>query len=207
VELSGIEAAAAVAYEVYKALDYGVSNYTDSNGDEWAVTSSGATVTLTQVVAKDFAAANLPALAPVKDPDDALVSFTDEVSANGKTEIADNGIEVAITTDQEGHPEQGELQYTQAYEILEGSGDYLDFSDYGVAAVYVDGKNITGNISGTNHKYVSLSQITTEDAGVYNIRVLDAGTDGVGTNDSVVTVIGIADFGEAPDFIADNFII
>jgi hypothetical protein len=61
----------------------------------------------------------------------------DGVTTDGFSEVLANGIAALVTSYEDGSLEQGDIAYNQIVEILRGEGDYLDFSSYEAAAVYV----------------------------------------------------------------------
>jgi hypothetical protein len=124
--------------------------------------------------------------------------------------LGENGIEANIVFSFEGQDAAGYQVGTQhpARETF-GDADYLDFSAYDAYAVVVGSGNATPILSvadtaGTHHYVRIVEQAST---GVYDFTLFDAGTDGIGTNDASLGLIGTVDFGESVHFVASNFIL
>lgn len=86
-------------------------------------------------------------------------------------------------------------------DFADGS-DYLDFSAYNAKAVYVDGVLVAGTVAVTDQTYITLVQSTTNE-GAYTMTQYTE----KGAVDTVVGVIGVADFGAEKAFVAENFIL
>ncbi|RYZ13022.1 MAG: hypothetical protein EOO24_01440 [Comamonadaceae bacterium] len=84
--------------------------------------------------------------------------------------------------------------------------DYLDFSAYNAAAVYVGNTLVAGSLTASDNDYVQLVQSLTN-AGEYTVTVHDSGTDGFGAGDTLVGTVGVIDFGATQAFVAANFIL
>ena len=80
--------------------------------------------------------------------------------------------------------------------------DMLDFSAYNAKAVLVDGVQIAGTAAVLNETYITLVESATND-GVYTITQYKE----MGAVDTVVGVIGVADFGSEQTFAAGNFVL
>lgn len=118
-----------------------------------------------------------------------------------------DGITATSTIVETGRDQEGDAT------LVTGVGlDYIDFSAYGVEAVYVNGVLEAGTApNDANHLYVEMTE-ETDNAGEYLMEVYEAGADGVygGGDDVLVGVIGSADFGtdvQGNGFVTENFII
>lgn len=159
----------------------------------------------------------------VVDSGDGVVTFTAKVA--GDREVLDDtvagspanvfdtgslgdGLDAILFSGSNGSDQEGVVN-TITFEVPAGAGaDYLDFSSYDVAAVYVNSGLVAGGLTASNKTYVHLVESTTN-AGEYSIAVMDGGTDGFGGTvvDLQVGAVGVADFGASQDFVAQNFII
>ena len=85
--------------------------------------------------------------------------------------------------------------------------DMLDFSSYKVAGVFVDGALVKGAAPVTGQNYITLVEGTGAAAGSYTMtEMTEAGALGT-AGDTVVGVIGVANFGAHQTFIDQNFVI
>jgi hypothetical protein len=85
--------------------------------------------------------------------------------------------------------------------------DYLDFSAYNAKAVYVDGVLVKGTApTAVGQTYITLVESATNDGSYTMTQYQEAGALGT-AGDTVVGVIGVADFGVEKDFLAQNFIL
>lgn len=98
--------------------------------------------------------------------------------------------------------------YTVTSEARPGYGiDYLDFSAYNAKAVYVDGVLVAGTApTALGQTYITLVESATNDGSYTMTQYAEAGALGT-AGDTVVGVIGVADFGVEKDFLAQNFIL
>ena len=86
---------------------------------------------------------------------------------------------------------------------LGASLDRLDFTSYGVKAVFVGAIQVTtGAAPILGQTYIQMTESTTN-AGEYTMSQFTE----AGATDTLVGVVGIADFGATQPFIAANFII
>ena len=86
---------------------------------------------------------------------------------------------------------------------MSGPGlDMLDFTSYGVKAVFVGAGLVAGVAPVLGQTYIQMTESTTN-AGEYTISQLTE----AGAIDTVVGIVGIADFGATQPFIAANFVI
>ena len=85
--------------------------------------------------------------------------------------------------------------------------DYIDFSAYNAKAVYVDGVLVAGTApTAVGQTYITLVESATNDGSYTMTQYQEAGALGT-AGDTVVGVIGVADFGVEKDFVALNFIL
>lgn len=85
--------------------------------------------------------------------------------------------------------------------------DYIDFSAYNAKAVYVDGVLVAGTApTALGQTYITLVESSTNDGSYTMTQYTEAGALGT-AGDTVVGVIGVADFGVEKDFVAQNFIL
>ncbi|MFC0351167.1 beta strand repeat-containing protein [Undibacterium danionis] len=85
-----------------------------------------------------------------------------------------------------------------------GAGfDYIDFSAYGAKAVYVNGTLIAGTAPAVGQTYINLVNGSGDALGQYTMTQYTE----AGATDTVVGVIGVADFGTTMTFVSGNFIL
>lgn len=86
--------------------------------------------------------------------------------------------------------------------------DHLDFSSYDAVAVYVGGALVAGAApTAVGQSYITLVEGTGAAVGTYTIsEMAEAGALGA-AGDTVVGVIGVADFGATQTFVAQNFVL
>ena len=119
---------------------------------------------------------------------------------------ATDNIAAAVTVSDGGYASGSII--TTTFTTTMSNADHIDFTDYGAVAVYVDGVLIEGSApNAADELYVTLTESLTND-GEYLIELWqdDVG-DGVDVDDTLVGVIGVADFGAEQNFTADTFII
>jgi hypothetical protein len=85
-----------------------------------------------------------------------------------------------------------------------GAGfDYIDFSAYGAKAVYVGSTLVAGTAPAVGQTYILLANGTGDATGQYTMTQYTE----AGATDTVVGVIGVADFGTTMTFNAGNFLL
>jgi hypothetical protein len=142
-------------------------------------------------------------------------------SGNGPT-LANNGINVTVVTGPIGldglaPTRDGQSEWLDQIGSVhqpretQGDADYLDFSAYDAYAVVLGATNTNPILSVTDtagtHHYVRIVERAGDASGTYDFTLYDAGTDGIGSNDSTLGLIGTVDFGESVNFVASNFIL
>lgn len=183
---------AAGAAAVPAATESFVATFEDADQDG-SITFGGKTVTVLagetgENIAAAFHAAGVTGWTTTHTPDSNTVTFT---STTANTNVADVtnasfvGANVEVTT----------------YGLTDGF-DMIDFSAYNAAAVLVDGVLVAGTVATAGQTYINLVESTTND-GVYTMTQYTE----AGATDTVVGVIGVADFGIEKDFLAENFIL
>ena len=83
-----------------------------------------------------------------------------------------------------------------------GSQDRIDFTSYSPKAVFVDGLLVAGVAPAVGQTYIDLKESTTN-AGEYTITQFTEN----GAIDTNVGLIGVADFGQHMNFVANNFVL
>lgn len=183
---------AAGAAAVAAATESFVATFEDADQDG-SITFGGKTVTVLagetgENIAAAFHAAGVTGWTTTHTADTNTVTFT---STTANTNVADVtnasfvGANVEVTT----------------YGLTDGF-DMIDFSAYNAAAVLVDGVLVAGTVATAGQTYINLVESTTND-GVYTMTQYTE----AGATDTVVGVIGVADFGIEKDFLAENFIL
>lgn len=109
-------------------------------------------------------------------------------------------IDVATFADEDGVAQVGTAGTLVTIESM--PLDYIDFSAYNAKAVYVDGVLVAGTVATAGQTYITLVESGTNDGSYTMTQYTEAGA-----TDTVVGVIGVADFGAEQDFVAQNFIL
>lgn len=89
---------------------------------------------------------------------------------------------------------------------MASNADFIDFSSYNAQGVYVDGVLVAGNATtALGQTYITLVESGTNDGSYTMTQMVDAGVVGL-AGDTVVGLIGVADFGATQAFLAENFV-
>jgi hypothetical protein len=142
--------------------------------------------------------------------DDGIVNIFDYATGgDNNVNVIDNGVaDTANGLAKVGDP----VGTANPAREIDGDGDYLDFSAYDAYAVVLGSGNTNPILSVTDtaelHRYVRIvARTAPEQSGTYDFTLFDAGTDGIGTNDTSLGLIGTVDFGEPVNFERSNFIL
>ena len=165
-------------------------------------------------LAAKFAAASYTNFtAALKAGDPTQVVFTAKVAGttatpDGVGPIAEqvNGVDPTVNSSTPGAAAVtggGTFTTTSVPVLLDQGIDYLDFSSYGAKAVYVNNVLVNGLAPAVGQTFISLVEGSGVNAGKYTISQFTE----AGAADTVVGVIGTADFGVQQNFTALNFII
>ena len=140
----------------------------------------------------------------------AVVTFTKNVNGDLPNKVAADFVITDVVGD-------SPAVTVSAITVVEGApaglgqtatnADALDFSAYNAQGVYVDGVLVAGNATtALGQTYITMVESATNDGSYTMTQYLDAGVVGL-AGDTVVGIIGVADFGAQLNFLAESFVI
>lgn len=146
-------------------------------------------------IAASFASATVAGWTAVYVAGDDFVTYTSttpNVNVPDVTDASFVGANVVVTT---------------TTTVLTDGFDMLDFSAYNAQGVYVDGVLVAGAATtALGQTYITMVESATNDGSYTMTQYVDAGVIGL-AGDTVVGLIGVADFGVEQAFVAQNFVL